>query len=500
MKKLKEDRKSLDIVSKIGVFTLSLFVAMLAAYLYSPVFISWAGEGASEDEDYQNTKNLDVKVDVLEELSLTASSEDVEMSTTIYSFVHNSVDLTVKTNSLYGYTLAMEDYDDDTRLVHENQNVTDTLSSEFLGAKTSSTMDDNTWGFSLDNGANYYYVPENGMPTLIDRATSYTPTSVTKTVDFGAKLGYITAGVYEDTVIFTAYVNGMDTWPKADVDLYEKGTANAIETTPKMQTFSCDDYENGATIYVKDDRDGNIYTVEKFGDGNCWMTQNLRLVNKTLTPQDSDVSSNFTLKASSQNDYLSSMSYVVANPDLETDEQFQNALASANAVYYDESKETAYYTLYAATAGASGNVDPTTLDDETQYDYSSSICPAGWRIPSRTEVAWLSYVYGDGDYLPFQLSGGYVGVSAYYEGSFVAQDKMSAMHISSYGITYNENAGDEAFPYLYMVFLVNGLNADPNYSNMDNIELLQMSGVFGFPVRCMNGTAEPGEMPSHDAQ
>lgn len=496
MKKLKEDRKSLDIVSKIGVFTLSLFVAMLAAYLYSPVFISRAVD-VIEDEDYQNTKNLDVKVDVLEELSLTASSEDVEMSTTIYSFVHNSVDLIVKTNSLYGYTLAMEDYDDDTRLVHENQNVTDTLSSEFLGAKTSSTMDDNTWGFSLDNGANYYYVPENGMPTLIDRATSYTSTSVTKTVDFGAKLGYITAGVYEDTVIFTAYVNGMDTWPKADVDLYEKGTTNVIETAPKMQTFSCDDYENGSIMYVKDNRDGNVYTVEKFDDGNCWMTQNLRLVNKTLTPQDSNVSSNFTLKASSQDDYLSAISYVAANPELQGDAQFQSALANADAVYYDETKQTAYYTLYAATAGASGNVDPTTLDGETLYNYSSSICPAGWRIPSSMEVAWLRYVYDNGNYLPFRLSGGYVGVSAYYEGSFINIDDMSAMHVSSYGITYNENAGDGAFPYLNMAFLVNGYNADPNYSRMENIELLHMGGVFGFPVRCMNGTAEPGDMTHH---
>ena len=499
MKKLKEDRKSLDIVSKIGVFTLSLFVAMLAAYLYSPVFISRA-VGVIEDEGYQNTKDLDVKVDVLEELSLTASSEDVEMSTTIYSFVHNSVDLIVKTNSLYGYTLAMEDYDDDTRLVHENQNVTDTLSSDFLGAKTSSTMDDNTWGFSLDNGANYYYVPENGMPTLIDRATSYTSTSVTKTVDFGAKLGYITAGVYEDTVIFTAYVNGMDTWPKADVDLYEKGTTNVIETTPKMQTFSCDDYENGAIIYVKDDRDGNVYTVEKFDDGNCWMTQNLRLVNKTLTPQDSNVSSNFTLKASSQEDFNSALSYIISDPSIADDDSykaFQNALASANAVYYDESWDGAVYTLYAATAGSSANIDVDELESGTNYEFASSICPAGWYMPTAQHAMYLRYLYDDT--LPFQTSGKIAGTSVYYEGSFMTMDEGSAMYLSTYGINTNGEE-EEELRYLFETILMSTMYNDMNFTYIEDIDLVNMSGIFGIPVRCMTGTAEPGEIPIHEEE
>ena len=53
---------------------------------------------------------------------------------------------------------------------------------------------------------------------------------------------------------------------------------------------------NVAQHTLSDVRDNNTYTVRKLADGNCWMSENLRLNGgTTITPANSDVSSNFTL-------------------------------------------------------------------------------------------------------------------------------------------------------------------------------------------------------------
>jgi hypothetical protein len=163
---------------------------------------------------------------------------------------------------------------------------------------------------------------------------------------FGAKIGdNIASGVYSDTVVLTAYVNGPDDLAyKEDEDgeftvqtiLYDKNTP-----TYDMQSFSCDDVAAGGVAIVTDTRDCNKYPMKKLKDGNCWMLQNLRITNKTLTPADSNVSSNFVLKASNLNDFKQDETgdELHPNPDI-------------NAVYYDDTYG-AYYTWYAVTAGTS---------------------------------------------------------------------------------------------------------------------------------------------------
>lgn len=134
-------------------------------------------------------------------------------------------------------------------------------------------------------------------------------------------------------------------------------TADTIKTITKMQEMTsavCNKSSIGDTATLTDSRDNSTYTVAKLSDGNCWMTQNLRIVNKTITPADSDVSSNFTIPASSTSGFSSN--------------------TASNAYYGGDTAYGAYYTWCAATAGtcssaASGN------------DASASICPKGWKLP-----------------------------------------------------------------------------------------------------------------------
>ena len=107
------------------------------------------------------------------------------------------------------------------------------------------------------------------------------------------------------------------------------------------------------TVTLTDTRDNNTYTISKLADGKCWMTQNLRIIDKTITPADSNVTANYTIPASSINGFSSNN--------------------TSNA--YIDNTYGGYYSWYTATAGTG------------TYSMSSgktlaSICPKGWRLPT----------------------------------------------------------------------------------------------------------------------
>ena len=135
----------------------------------------------------------------------------------------------------------------------------------------------------------------------------------------------------------------------------------AATTTPNKTatTLDTDGSHHGDPNYVPtktlvDTRDNNTYTVSKLADGKCWMTQNLRIINKTITPADSDVTSNYTIPASSISGFIT---YNTSNAYVDSDGGF--------------------YTWYTATAGT-GTRSLSTNGQNTTV----SICPKGWRLPT----------------------------------------------------------------------------------------------------------------------
>ena len=150
-------------------------------------------------------------------------------------------------------------------------------------------------------------------------------------------------------------------------------TLKTITTMQEMTSLVCASSEIGDTNTLTDARDGETYTVRKHEDGNCWMTQNLRLAGeKTLTPADSDVTSDYTLPASDINGFDESNYY-------------------ASQMYYaGDETNGAYYSWTAATAGT-GDASL------TKGDAPSSICPKGWKLPPNS---------GRGSYAEFVAAAG----------------------------------------------------------------------------------------------
>ena len=157
-----------------------------------------------------------------------------------------------------------------------------------------------------------------------------------------------------------------------------------------MQSFSgaqCDNMEFGELIALRDIRDNNVYTVSKLEDGNCWMTENLRLDPSTTTFSSSNTNSpTAEFIADAPN---SASSNTLCNDDedtcIDTIRFNANALNrnltpsySHNSVNYSWYSYGVMYNWYTATAG-NGTYDI----DST--DAAGDICPANWRLPTGGE-------------------------------------------------------------------------------------------------------------------
>lgn len=428
----------------VGAAILTLFVATGVAFLSQPIILTHA-----------ETATSDVNLNIGAVMSLSLDADSLDLSTTPHHFVSGTINATVSTNSQYGYTLTLEDVDDNTDLAHTNTAVSDSFSSDFSGSKTSSEMEDNTWGFSL-NATDYFKVPANGSPVALKRTTDpMTTANETIPVTFGAQVGNIMSGAYVDSVLFTMYVNGQDgkptnpddpdnppANPSNPGDPDDSGCAGihcistmqemtpqicAASTTPKniATTLDTDGSHHGDNNYipatsVRDTRDNNVYTIKKLADGNCWMTQNLRITGTEITSDDSNLPEGSSFYIPSSN--LSSFTNSFTTP----------------AVYYDNTYG-GYYNFYTATAGwGTLNV--------TSGNSPKDICPKGWRLPiidriDEGEFNTLYYAANRNREAMTQIAGfmwlaGYIQEGAFYKkGTYAGYwasgvyDQYSAFHL-----------------------------------------------------------------------
>lgn len=366
----------------------------MAVYLYSPVIKSHA--------DTQEGNSV-VNTNVGAVIGLVLSSNEVAMAASINSFVHNSVTAAVSTNSQYGYTLTIEDADANTNMTHLKSGITDAIAA-ISSKQTSGEMSNNTWGYSTDN-TNYYGIPALGSPVAIKR-TLVPLTTVTEetTVDFGVKVGTLTSGTYQDTVLFTAYPNGADGNPEDGTPVSDPDDGSS---DGEMQSFSCSSLTNvGDSATLADARDGNTYTVKKLADGKCWMTQNLRIANEALTSSDSDLSSggSWTVPASDIYSFSDSMNYGVN--DFNQNNAYVNSYGG-------------YYSFYSATAG--WGTGGWYGEGVSSGNSPRSICPYGWRLPTNSEFETLYDSYGSSDSAMmgepgFVLSGSINNGEEYHQG------------------------------------------------------------------------------------
>ena len=255
-------------------------------------------------------------------------------------------------------------------------NTSTTIGGVGTGGTVGTSIGDNKWGWAWSdtasanpNSMTYYTLPAyntsgtNMATGKIKNATvSSGSVNLTGTLAFAAKFGSSAASGHYRTSVLLA----LTATPKKVANI------GGISTMQEMTAEICRNSDIGAAKNLRDTRDGSEYSIRKHEDGNCWMTQNLRIVNKTITPADSDVTTNYTIPASSLSGFSSSNYY-------------------ANQVYYaNNATNGAYYSWTAATAG-------TGTSSVTSGDAPSSVCPKGWKLPPNS---------GNGSYTNFTSAAG----------------------------------------------------------------------------------------------
>ena len=149
----------------------------------------------------------------------------------------------------------------------------------------------------------------------------------------------------------------------------------------EMTPGGCEKTTVGDTKQLIDQRDSKNYWVTKLSDGNCWMTQNLDLnlsTSTTLTPANTNVSSNWTPPVSTRTNNTSS-SYWRSDTGQSYDPGNEYYEGTGNAHYHAGN----YYQYSVASAGCSS---------KSGNECQTSICPAGWTLPSNAQFESLENV------------------------------------------------------------------------------------------------------------
>jgi uncharacterized protein (TIGR02145 family) len=273
---------------------------------------------------------------------------------------------------------------------------------------TANTLQDNTWGYRLNNTGNF--IPYVSGVQIMEK--NIATNADTATLSFASKINYNkSAGSYAINLIFTGVVNP----PLCKTTI-----------TGTMQNFDpCPDMAIGTSGTLTDARDGKSYTAAKLADGQIWMTSNLNLAGgTTLNASDSDVPTNnyYTLPASSTTGFDDGTKDYVYNTGNETTSQ----TSAAN---------NSYYSWLAATAG--GKDASGTAVTGNGYNAAYSICPKGSRLPTATTegVSRDDGGYTGGDFYKMILA--VKGVTSLPNGYYANPDSTP---------TFNTTAGPGTLP------------------------------------------------------
>ena len=343
------------------------------------------------------------------------------------TFSSNTAALSISTNNETGYSLYLATGNGEDTLTSQNPGVSNVISAVNGGDNgvTSSNFGNNTWGYNLSQDSVSDATAYKAVPTATgDTAliTTESPTEAdTYNLTFGTKVDTsLPSGTYSNDVVVSVVANPAYVPSLSQID-------NMQEMTSEICAVSAE----GETATLIDARDGSDYTVAKI-NGNCWMTQNLRLSGeRTLTSADSNVTRDWSFPSTS---LTSGNSYTEAR-----------SLISSNTSY------GGYYNYCAASAG-------TVCSSSSAQDATQDICPKGWRLPTHNEQSGItSYTSA--------FSPVYSG--RYYTGSLG--------NTGSSGFWWSATASSSTFQY----------NLGYNSGSLDT----NGSGKsFGFSVRCVRSS------------
>lgn len=277
-----------------------------------------------------------------QDIEVSISPTSAEFSALPGEYESTTQTITVSTENAGGYTVSLLTSGPSSALINEDDN-TLTIPTFILPAGSTSIPVESLpdgYGYSIDQGANYFPVPEPNVGG-VQLFKAETPGTREHILTFGAKIPNDTvSGTYVNTFTIAVVANltpcpagnicyygnnddgtgtmpnqtvsdseaillspnfsrpgygfagwnteidgtGIDYGPNETVALGDLSTeglqlyARWVPSSGDLQSWNgCGNMAENAIIALTDIRDGNTYAISKLADGQCWMMENLRL-------------------------------------------------------------------------------------------------------------------------------------------------------------------------------------------------------------------------------
>ena len=342
-------------------------------------FLGWSLDPNATSADFTNAADI--------ETNMILNPGD---KVTLYAVWSPIVDLSYDGNNATAGSMESTSYNGDepttVTLAHESVIAGDTIDLYAPNYKKTGygfagwSTDENAWDNLTDD-------EESNDPTIYGPNETFT---MTKDVAIEAADGKDT--LY--AVWVPAEMNG-----STPVSLQGwQGCSSLTATTYNTETGKLTVGKNTITA-LTDSRDGEVYTIARLADGNCWMTENLRLdndatISTTNTHNPITVDNNVAIKNNDGNtsNHLSPNSHSwCTNWDsgcfdqsylntFNTNLGGESAIASYNG-NHDENRAFQWYSYgnnynwYSATAGNGKQ------ETGSGVTVAGDICPTGWHLP-----------------------------------------------------------------------------------------------------------------------
>ncbi|MCR5699857.1 MAG: fibrobacter succinogenes major paralogous domain-containing protein [Candidatus Saccharibacteria bacterium] len=336
---------------------------------------------------YQN--NVNVSFTIEDTITISLSSPNLVINELAPGAANDSniITVNVQSNNPRGYTLnstvGSSTYNN-RNLTHATSNSATPFSSINYGTTVSTLngFSPNQWGysFSLDGGTTWINANKTG--NVNDTGYSGLPLYTDEEHITTLKESDTTTPAGGDNVKFKIAAKAASAQASGEYNNVINFTAIGVPAPAYyIQDLSASECQARATdqaIIVYDRRDGSDYTV-RYINGNCWMTQNLRITG-TISATDS----NFTTSPYSGTSNINTLaggdlrggSYTYLDPQSHRADSTDTAASSSWG--YTINQLGAWYNFCAASAGevcqSSGVAQNATQD----------ICPAGWHLPNNT--------------------------------------------------------------------------------------------------------------------
>ena len=358
-------------------YSIPLMCSLALLLLLSNLFIISSNNKTYATEDISNSSNngnsgistyATISVNPTATLTIENSHLDTIASPGTVNYVSSKVDISA--SDITGYSL----------ILSGPESLSGSTPITGAGGKNPNDMANNSWGYAWTNGEASDTTAYNTLsPSGSNIKESANDTKVTNfNVNFSRQLTF--AAKFAEDATSGHY--------KANVTLSLAATPrevatgfNGIYDMQDMTTSICKSAQKGLIGSLEDTRDGNVYTVAKLDDDNCWMTRNLSLAlwdeeNNTpitLTPEDSNV----------KEDWVST----TGKSEVWNDSSCANTPNSAdcNIIKYYNPENSGksqdplmghLYTWNAAVVGTGSEIE------QVGQNAGQDICPKGWELPT----------------------------------------------------------------------------------------------------------------------